>query len=210
MKNLFPEHFAKRMLVMLVSVIVMGMNVGFLSLTGFGLEPCSAMNTGVAKMFGWQFGNYQAVFNTVLLLVVLLIDRSMFGFGTIGNMFLIGYTYDFTKWVLASFFGITSLTNLTTRILVLVVALAGFVISASFYMNSGLGLAPYDAMGQIIYNGLSHKGERKISYRAVRMAYDTAVSLFAFLIGGQFGVITVLMVLTLGPMIEVVSKRLKF
>lgn len=77
MKNLFPEHFAKRMLVMLVSVIVMGMNVGFLSLTGFGLEPCSAMNTGVAKMFGWQFGNYQAVFNTVLLLVVLLIDRSM-------------------------------------------------------------------------------------------------------------------------------------
>lgn len=118
---------------MLVSVIVMGMNVGFLSLTGFGLEPCSAMNTGVAKMLGWQFGNYQAVFNTVLLLVVLLIDRSMFGFGTIGNMFLIGYTYDFTKWVLASFFGITSLTNLTTRILVLVVALAGFVISLLLY-----------------------------------------------------------------------------
>ena len=64
-----------------------------------------------------------------------------------------------------------------------------------------MGTSPYDAMPTIIFNRL-----HKVPYKVVRIGYDAIVAGIALLLGGKLGIVTVLMVLALGPVIEWLSK----
>ncbi|MBQ9928485.1 MAG: hypothetical protein IJO65_10960 [Lachnospiraceae bacterium] len=193
---------------MLISVCVMGMCVSLLVMTSFGPDPCSAMNYGVADLVGLSFGTYQAALNVVLFIFVFFCDRSLLGPGSFGNMILVGYSADFMTWLMGRVFGISEITGLVARIIVMLVVLFVFVVAAAIYMNSGLGTAPYDALVFLIHKTLCKKMRKDIPFKAVRMAYDALVTLIAFLVGGEVGVITVLMIVLLGPAIELVGKRM--
>ena len=100
MKKYVTKENIKRNLVMLLAVIMMGVCVQFLNLTNLGPDPCSALNYGVSARLGMSFGNYQLLFNIILFLIVVVQDRTLFGTGTLGNMIVVGYSADFTGWVL--------------------------------------------------------------------------------------------------------------
>lgn len=198
----------KNMIQMLLSVIVMGMCVSILVMTQFGPDPCSAMNYGMARILGLSFGVYQILFNLVLLVFVLLIDRSLLGPGTFGNMFLVGISADFTTWLVGKVFGTTEISTFTMRMAVMIPTLIIFVFAAAVYMNSELGTAPYDALPYLIHKRLCAKTGKKIRFRTVRMIFDGLITLFAFCIKGEVGLITVLMIVSLGPAIDAVDKLL--
>lgn len=200
--------YIKKLVMMLISVCVMGMCVSLLVMTSFGPDPCSAMNYGVADLVGLSFGTYQAALNVVLFIFVFFCDRSLLGPGSFGNMILVGYSADFMTWLMGRVFGISEITGLAARIIVMLVVLFVFVVAAAIYMNSGLGTAPYDALVFLIHKTLCKKMRKDIPFKAVRMAYDALVTLIAFLVGGEVGVITVLMIVLLGPAIELVGKRM--
>lgn len=197
----------KNIVQMLVSVTIMGMCISLLSMTKFGTDPGSAMNYGMARMLGLSFGTYQLTFYVALLIVVMLIDRTLIGPGTFGNMILIGFSADFMTWMLGKF-GITQIHTLPMRVGVMIPALIIFVLAASVYLNSDLGMAPYDAVPYLVHKKLCVKTGKKIKFRIVRIAYDGLVALFAFCIKGEVGVITALMVISLGPSIDMVDKLL--
>ena len=94
------QHLVKRTLVMLVAVIFMGMGVGFFMLGTMGSDPFSTLNLGVSSKLGLSFGSWQAVFNILLLVIIVIFDRSKLGLGTIGNMFLVGFSADVTGGLL--------------------------------------------------------------------------------------------------------------
>lgn len=198
----------KNMIQMLLSVIVMGMCVSILVMTQFGPDPCSAMNYGMARILGLSFGVYQIIFNVVLLAVVLLIDRSLLGPGTFANMFLVGISADFTTWFVGKLFGTTEINTLTMRVVVMIPTLIIFVIAAAIYMNSELGTVPYDALPYLIHKKLCAKTGKNIRFRIVRMMYDAFATLIALCIKGEVGIITVLMIVSLGPAIDAVDKLL--
>lgn len=198
----------KNIMQMLVSVIVMGMCVSILVMTSFGPDPASAMNYGMARIVGLSFGTYQLVFNGILFIFILIADRSLLGPGTFGNMILVGFSADFMTWMVEKLFGITQITTLSTRVAVLIPALIIFVFAAAIYMNSDLGTAPYDALPYLVHKRLCVRTGKKIRFRIVRMIYDGLVTLFAFCIKGEVGLITVLMVISLGPAIDAVDKLL--
>lgn len=194
---------------MLFSVCIMGVCVSILVMTQFGPDPASAMNYGMADIMGLSFGNYQLCFNIVLFIVIFIIDRSLLGPGSFGNMILVGYAADLTTWLVGRMFGTTEITGDLMRFAVMIPALLVFVIAAAVYMNSGLGTAPYDALVYLIHKQLCKKTGKEIKFRIVRMLYDGVVTLFAFVIGGEVGLVTVLMVILLGPAIDAVAKRMK-
>lgn len=198
----------KNIIQMLVSVIVMGLCVSILVMTSFGPDPASAMNYGMARIVGLSFGTYQLVFNMILLLLILIADRSLLGPGTFGNMILVGFSADFMTMMLEKLFGTTQITALPMRVAVMIPTLIIFVFAAAVYMNSDLGTAPYDALPYLVHKRLCAKTGKKIRFRIVRMIYDGVVTLFAFCIKGEVGLITVLMVISLGPAIDAVDKLL--
>lgn len=201
----------KRILLMLVGVILMGVGVQFLNRTNLGPDPFSAMNYGFSAIAGLSFGTFQMLFNAVLFLIVLLIDRKQFGLGTIGNMVIVGYSADFTGWVVdkLGFLPATEDMTIGIKLAIMVPTLVLFLFAAALYMNCGLGTSPYDALPVILHRGVEKATKKQIPYRFVRMLYDGIATVVAFLVGGTVGVVTVLMVFTLGPCVDVVSGLVK-
>ena len=206
-KNIiYRKPFAKRFILMIIGVVIMGICVAFLNLCHFGTDPYSAINYGLARVTGISFGTWELLVNAVLLFAVLFFDVSKLGLGTIGNMVVIGYTADFTTFILDRFFNITELAEISTRIIVMIFAVLIFVVAVALYINAGLGSSPYDALPYVIHEGICKKIGKKIPFKYIRILFDALFTTVAFIIHGEVGIITVLMVLTLGPVIDIVAK----
>lgn len=201
---LIKPPFLKRFMLMLIGVIVMGICVSVLKLTHFGTDPCSATNFGLCKLTGLSFGTIQVITASIYFLIVIFFDYSKLGLGTIGNMFVVGYVADFASYITNDVLGITQIDSLMWRIVVMLITVFIFVIAVALYINAGLGAAAYDVIPNIIFEKISR--HKKIPYKVIRMGFDLFFTILGFALGGEAGVITVLMMLTLGPIIEYVSK----
>ena len=211
MAKYFTKEMRKRTLLMLIAVILMGVGVQFLNRTNLGPDPCSAMNFGFSALTGLSFGTYQLCFNAVLFLIILFIDRKQFGLGTIGNMVVVGYSADFTGWVIdkLGFLPATEDMTIGIKIGVMIPTLVLFLFAAALYMNCGLGTSPYDALPLLLHRGIEKATKKQIPYKFIRILYDGFATVVAFLAGGPVGVVTVLMVFTLGPCVDFVSGLVK-
>lgn len=208
-KKYMTAEYIKRTVVMLISVALMGVGVKFLDITNAGPDPYSALNLGVSGLLHMSFGNYQLLSNAVLFVIVLLQNRKLFGLGTIGNMVIVGYAADFTGWLLEREGFTTEGMPIALRILIMLFALILFLIAAALYMNCGLGTSPFDAFAFLTHQKIEKWTKKKIPFRFIRMGYDATFTLLAFLVGGGAGLITVLMVLLLGPSVDAVSEVVK-
>ena len=71
-------------------------------------------------------------------------------------------------------------------------------------MCAGLGSSPYDALPFIISGHV-----KKFSFKVVRMIWDISFMAAGFLLGGDVGIVTVLVAFFLGPIITWVQKKLE-
>lgn len=201
---LFKKPFGLRMVLMLVGVMIMGICVSVLRLTRFGTDPFSAFCYGMSDLTGISFGTCELIFNSTLLLFVIFFDIKRLGFGTIGNTVIVGYMADLTTFVLNKF-GITYLESFLIRFVLLIVVLSIFIFAVSLYINAGLGASAYDVLPYVLHNGIKKITKSDIKFKIVRMCFDAFFTIVSFLIHGQAGVMTVIIVFTLGPAIEFVA-----
>lgn len=211
MKKYMTKEMVKRVVFMLIGVFFMGVGVHFLNRTNLGPDPFSALNYGLSAKAGLSFGTFQLLFNAVLFLIVLLKDRKLFGLGTIGNMVIVGYSADFTGWVVdkLGFFPPVERLTFGMKLGIMVPTLVLFLFAAALYMNCGLGTSPYDALPLLLHKSMEKAAKREIPYKFVRMLYDGIATIAAWLVGGTVGIVTVLMVFTLGPCVDFVSGLVK-
>lgn len=205
LKNIYQKpHFLKRLIMCFCAVIMMGFCVSWLNFIELGTDPCSVMNFGISHLLGMSFGNWQALLNVFLFLIVIWKDKSQIGFGTLFNMFLVGYACDLMTWMRETFWGYVTFDALWIRLLVMFVLLIVFVFVVAIYMSVELGTAPYDALPVIITNS-----QNKLSFRTIRIMWDCIVTLIGFVTGGIVGIVTVIMAFTIGPMVALVGKHIK-
>lgn len=195
----------KSFLIMLCAVILMGFSLSLLVMTDFGTDPCSAMNYGICKIFGLTFGTWQFTMNLILLVFVLFLYRNGIGWGTVGNMVLVGYTTDFFTYIWHNVCGISAELDFTIRCILLVPSLLLFVFAAAFYMQSGQGVAPYDAIPFIINESLMKRNGGKNHFRPVRFCQDFLCTMIGVFTGGTYGIMTFLMVILLAPTVQFVG-----
>lgn len=193
----------RRLLALTLSLIVIGMCVAVFKTVGFGTDPCSTFTLGVSARTGISFGTCQLLFNLLMFIPVIRCDLSRIGIGTIGNMVGIGYIADFCMRVINAGLPEGGL-SMPSRVALFALSMAAFLIAASFYMVVDLGVAPYDAIPQLI----SSKTQ-KLSYRSIRMIWDVSILSAGFFLGSTVGLTTLITGFCLGPAIVFVSKHVK-
>lgn len=214
LKRFTYPNFWRKFLIMFISIFCMGFFLSFLIEVNWGTDPYTFMNRSISKRIGWTLGNWQLLFNATLLILTIVVARDLIGLGTIVNMTLIGYTADFFCFVWQKSLPETLFSSpdfLLAKIVIFIVGIAGFIISAAVYMNAQMGLSPYDATSFIIGRKLS-----KISFSFLRIAYDLLAVVIGVVIslGTQNDIIrslpgSVIMALTLGPVITLVGNFMK-
>ena len=212
-KQFIVPNFAKRLAFMLPAVILMGVFVSILVEIGWGTDPASFMNLNIASTLGWGLGNTEVLVYGLMLVFTFIFGAQMIGFGTLANMILIGYVVDLCRWVWSNigFAAFIAQSSLAVRIVIFAITLICFVFVAAIYINAQMGVAPYDAMPQIISDWIP-----KIPFFVIRILFDLSAVLIGVIAarfnpegiqGSAIG--SILMSLMLGPVISLVANPLK-
>lgn len=123
--------------------------------------------------------------------------RQMPGLGTISNVICIGLAAD------ASMALIPELDSLPVRIAFTVSGIVMNAIATSMYIGAGFGPCPRDGLMTGIHARLGW------SIRSVRTSIEVSVLLIGCVLGGTFGVGTVVYALTIGPLIQLCLPRFR-
>lgn len=199
-----PPKFKKRMAFMLCGVVMMGFGLSILRSINLGTDSCSCFAQGLDNFLPFGFGTCLVLFHLVTLCFVLKFDIGMIGFGTLANMLGLGYTSDFFRWLWSLTLPADFFENTIARYALLLPALAVFMLGAGAYMCSGLGASPFDALPFIISSYV-----KRLPFKAVRILWDLFFMAAGFLLGGDFGIVTILSAFCLGPIISWVQKKLE-
>ena len=158
-----------------------------------GLSPLDVLNQGLSRHTPLSFG----IANVAVGVVVLFIGWSLGGkpgVGTVANAVLVGVFIQ----LLTSIDAITNLghDSLGLRVVLL---LAGIVLigpASAFYIGADLGAGPRDTLMLV--------GARRTRFRVgiVRATLEICALAVGIVLGGTFGVGTVLFALLIGPIIE--------
>lgn len=199
-------HMGRRIPVVVVSNIVIGMCIAVFEKILVGTDPCSVFNLAVTQnVLHWEsLGRWQLIFNFSLLAFILLLrEGKHIGLGSLANMVLVGYARDFFRPVVERLLP-GEVTSLITRGVVFLPSMLLILLGISFYMVVDLGVSPYDALSKIIAGRLP-----RVPYAVIRICYDLIVTGIGFLMGGTVGIFTVLSCFFLGPMISAIAAKFK-
>ena len=193
----------RRLPALFAAVIVMGFGVAVFDLIiGFGTDPCSTMSLGMSRTLGVPFGTMQLAVNLLMMIAVIRFDPGRIGIGTLANMVLVGYAAEFFMWLISLAPALGHL-SLAMRFILFVPAQLLFMVAAAVYMVVDMGVAPYDAIPQIIAR------RRGWSFRLVRVAWDTFMMVGGSLLGSTVGLVTMVIAFGMGPLLTYMARKLR-
>lgn len=197
--EIFKKIKLRKVLFAFLGVAILALGASILNVAGVGLDPNTAMNSGISSKLGTSLGIFQLCANAVILLFVFIFGRKLIGIGTVINMVLAGFLIDGFSSLYYKLFSFQM--TFTYQVIYLIVGVLLFTLGASLYMSANLGNAPYDAIAPIIVE------KTNFEYRKVRVCQDVIVVLIAFCFSGPIGVGTVINAFFTGPLIDFWNKK---
>ncbi|EMJ5235026.1 hypothetical protein RFF51_002483 [Klebsiella pneumoniae] len=179
----------RRLLQLYIGLVLYGVSTALFVYANLGADPWDVFHLGVAKQLGISFGTVIILTGAAVLLLWIPI-RQMPGLGTVSNVIVLGLAADATLAVLPP------LESMVARSALLVGAIVLNAIATGMYIGAGFGPGPRDGL----MTGLHAR--TGWSLRGIRTAIELSVLLIGWLLGGKFGVGTVIYALSIGPLIQ--------
>ncbi len=183
------KNMLRRLLQLYIGLVLYGVSTALFVHANLGADPWDVFHLGVAKQLGISFGTVIILTGAAVLLLWIPI-RQMPGLGTVSNVIVLGLAADATLAVLPP------LESLVARSALLAGAIVLNAIATGMYIGAGFGPGPRDGL----MTGLHAR--TGWSLRGIRTAIELSVLLIGWLLGGKFGVGTVIYALSIGPLIQ--------
>jgi len=180
----------RRLLQLYVGLSLYGLSTAMFVRADLGADPWNVFHIGVAKLLEMDIGTV-IILTGVLVLLLWIPLRLRPGLGTISNVIVIGLAAD----VALTF--IPAIDSLVARSLLLISAVIVNALATGMYIGAGFGAGPRDGL----MTGINAR--TGWSVRSVRTAIEVSVLLLGWVLGGTFGVGTVLYALSIGPLIQI-------
>lgn len=205
-----PDHFAKRILMSALGVVICGISVGMFKHAALGVDPFQTLMSGLDAVAPLDFGTLYVVANLLLLLFALAMDRSKIGLATMINLFLLGYIAQFSQGCAAKLMPDPSLP---ARFALLLAAIVIMCLASAFYFTADLGVSTYDAVA-LIWS----ERQKRIPFFACRVITDlacVALGVTLCLLGGyslgrvgqEVNIGTIITAFFMGPLIDVFNRK---
>lgn len=190
------SNLVRRTLVSLIGLMLCGVGVALFLWTGLGVDPASVFELGIGKVFHISYGTSAAVINVVILIVVFFIDKSYINISSILAIFGIGYTADIVSDLLQNLN--FRMSNLGIKLIFVLIGLTIMAFGIATYIRADLGVGAIDLISEIISEKV------KLQYRIVRIVGDISFVVIGFLLGGTFGIGTIVAAFMTGPVVQCV------
>ena len=189
-----------RLLILLGGLIIAHLGVTLFLLADLGSDPFNVLIQGLRLLvmkiapIAPTHGTVHMVICFLIILILLIVDRKYVKIGTVVCMFCGGPIIDFFSWLLGGL-GIGT-AGLPVKIPVLILGCAILAFGMSIVIRSEAGTGPNDLVAVVISDKL------KLRFSIVRIVTDVLFVLAGYLLGGRFGIGTVICAFLVGPVAE--------
>lgn len=182
-----------------MGIAIAAVSTPLLLYANLGSDPFTAFNQGLSLTLGITYGQAVILFNGILLIFVLILNRKMIHMGTVLYLLLMGPLADLFL-ILFDFLEPMDL-SVPARTILMVVGIACVGVGLGIYQACDLGAGPADAFNQITSEKL------KIKLRTERICYDAALVIAAFFLHGVIGIGTIIGIVMIGPIMAPTFKN---
>ena len=192
------KEWSVRIVILLVGLTIAHLGVTLFLLSDLGSDPFNVLVQGVYRtldrLLHWPFlthGRTHVGISLLIVLILLVIDRSYIKIGTALCMLFGGPIIDFFTMLLSPALG--NLSSFIPRVLMLVAGCVILAYGMTIVIRSDAGTGPNDLVALVISE------KRKWKFSVVRIVVDAAFTLLGFLLGGVAGLGTLICMFLVGP-----------
>jgi len=171
-----------------------GMAISLFILAGFGLDSISVFSAGLANIFHTTVGMASLGFYFVVILATFFVDRSYISVATLLSLVIVGPSIDIFTELFSNV--VTPESDLLIRIIFFIIAYLSLAFAVALYLSVHFGISAAD-MIPIIVSDKTHR-----QFRWCKVAFDITVIIIGFLLGGSFGIGTIIVGLITGPTVQ--------
>lgn len=187
-----------RLIILFVGLTIAHLGVTMFLLTDLGADPFNVLVQGLFKslsgLTGWAFlthGRVHIAVCFVIIIVLLIVDRSYIKLGTVVCMVFGGPIIDFFSLLLSPIF--EAVGSLPVMYLLLALGCIILAYGMTIVIKSNAGTGPNDLVAVVISEKLGKK------FSIIRVIVDISFVLLGMLMGGVFGSGTLVCAFLVGP-----------
>lgn len=189
------RNWLGKIVVIIVGSVIAAYGITLALYAGFGGATLAVLWQGISKTTHISIGMASFLVALGMILFVLIYDRSQIHIGTIiyqvvysgcVDLFANCHRYSSHMWI---------------NFMIMLVGVVLFAVGTGLYASASLGRGSYEA----VTFALAEKNKWQV--KIVRMILDAIVVVIGVILGGRFGICTIVTVLISGPIIQFVNEK---
>ena len=183
----------KKIVLSLTGGALIGIGAGTILYAGVGGDTVTVFQDGLHALFNISYGQTSIIYNVVFVVLALIFARKYSGIGTVLSALVIGYAIDISNslWLLTKLN-----TGFITGLIIFLIGLVIYAMGIALLIKCDAGMNCLDAL---LYRLMDVTG---FKYKYLRIAADVILTVTGCLMGGVFGIGTVIAVFLTGPLVE--------
>lgn len=191
------DNLLKKIVVIVIGSIIAAYGITLALYAGFGGATLAVLWQGVSGTFHISIGMASFIVALGMILFAFIYDRSQIHVGTILYQIVYSACVDlfanchiYSRYIWINFF-------------IMLIGVVLFAVGTGLYASASLGRGSYEA----VTFALAEKNNWQV--KIVRMVLDIIMVVIGVLLGGKFGVCTIVTILISGPIIQFVNRKSK-
>lgn len=194
---MLTKNWWKKIVVIVIGSMIAAYGITLALYAGFGGATLAVLWQGLSETFHMSIGMASFMVALGMILFVVIYDRSQIHIGTVLYQIVYSACVDlfanchiYSRYVWINF-------------LIMLLGVILFAVGTGLYASASLGRGSYEA----VTFALAEKNNWQV--KIVRMILDIVMVVVGVLLGGKFGICTIVTVIISGPVIQLVNARSK-
>ncbi len=186
-----------KLIIIVAGSVIAAYGITLALYAGFGGATLAVLWQGISKTFHVSIGMASIIVAIVMIVFAFFYDRSQIHIGTI--LYQIVYSFCVDLFANAHVYS----THIWVNALIMLLGIVIFAIGTGFYAAASLGRGSYEALTF----SLAEKNNWQV--KIVRMVLDVVMVVTGVMLGGKFGICTIVTILISGPVIQFIAAKTK-
>ena len=190
-------EWTKKIIIIVIGSVIAAYGITLALYAGFGGATLAVLWQGISRTFHISIGMASLIVAIVMIVYAFFYDRSQIHIGTI--LYQIVYSLCVDLFANAHVYS----THLWVNALIMLLGVMLFAVGTGFYAAASLGRGSYEALTF----SLAEKNGWQV--KVVRMILDIVMVIAGVLLGGKFGICTIVTIIISGPVIQFTASKTK-
>lgn len=190
-------EWTKKIIIIVIGSIIAAYGITLALYAGFGGATLAVLWQGISRTFHISIGMASLIVAIIMIVFSFFYDRSQIHIGTI--IYQLVYSLCVDLFANAHVYS----THLWVNALIMLLGVMLFAVGTGVYAAASLGRGSYEALTF----SLAEKNGWQV--KAVRMILDIVMVLTGVLLGGKFGICTIVTIIISGSVIQFTASKTK-